>query len=219
VIHPTSSRPCSMRTPSTDLLFGDSGGPYECMIDHRRMAQSSLSSRSYYPTNRKFEWISEVSPPTDDHSSIKKWDEPLNVPVIASHTLTVCMMINWGWLACILALWKIQLSCSSSSLIEKINLSTWSRTSHTNMADEQEFSLSTLGVSLSLVMHRGSSIQMHVDRPSKQRIEFSKNRHFSFFHSRSLLRNKRNTVDILPVRACWWEVLIDIWFDPCQTNS
>ena len=174
MIHPTSSRPCSMRTPSTDLLFGDWGGPYECMIDHRRMAQSSLSSRSYYPTNRKFEWISEVSPPTDDHSSIKKWDEPLNVPVLATHACTVCIMITWSRLACIPMLWRIQIPCSSSSLIEKNSLSTWSRTSHTSMADEQEFSLSTLGVPLNLVIHRESSIPFLVDRPSKQRIEFSK---------------------------------------------
>jgi hypothetical protein len=141
------------------------------------------------------------------------------MPVLATHACTVCIMINWSRLARILTLWEMQLPCSSSSFIEKNSLSTLSRTSHTSMADEQEFSLSTLGVSLNLVIHRESSMQLLVDRPSKQRIEFSKNRHFSFFHSRSLMRNKRNTVDILPVRACWWEVLIDIWVDPCQTNS
>lgn len=218
-ILPTSSRPGSIRTRSIDLLSGDSGRPYECTIDHRRTAQFSLSSRSYYPTNMKFDWISEIIPSTNDHSNNKQWADPFHVSMIASHTLTVCILITWSWLARILKLWEIQFPCSSSSFIEENSLSTWSRTSHTSTDDEQEFSLSTLGVSLSMVMHRGSSIQMHVDRPSKQRIEFSKNCHFSFFHSRSLMKNKRNTADILPVHACWWEVLIDIRVDPCQTNS
>jgi hypothetical protein len=184
-----------------------------------RTTQFSLSSRSNKPTNMKFDRISEISPSTNDHSSIKKWIDPFNMPVYTSHPPTVCIMTTWSWLARILTLWGIEVSCSSSSVIEKNNLSTLSRTSHTSMADEQEFSLSTLAVPLNLVMHRGSSIQLLVDRPSKQRIEFSKNCHFPFFHSRSLMKNKRNTADILPMHACWWEVLVDMWVDPCQTNS
>jgi hypothetical protein len=167
----------------------------------------------------KFDWISEVSPSTDAHSRSKKWADPFNVPMLATHALTACIEITWGRLAHILTLGELQFPCSSSSLLEKINLSTWSQTSHTSRADEQEFSLSTSGVPLNLVIHRESSIHMHVDWSSKQRIEFSKNRQFSFFVCKSFMRNKRNTADILPVRACWWEVLIHIWVDPCQTNS
>ncbi len=72
-----------------------------------------------------------------------------------------------------------------------------------SMGDEQQFGLlSTLVVSMNLLIHRESSIQLHVDRLSKQRIEFSKNRHFSFFDCKSCMKHMRNMADTLPVCAC-----------------
>ena len=71
-----------------------------------------------------------------------------------------------------------------------------------SMGDEQKFSIPTSVVSMDLLIHSESSIQLHLDRLSKQRIEFSKNGHFSVLDCMPSMKHMRNIAATLPVRAC-----------------
>lgn len=46
-----------------------------------------------------------------------------------------------------------------------------------------------------------------------------KNPHFSLFDCKPCMKHMRNMAATLPVCACWWELLIDIWVNPYQMNS
>ncbi len=196
-----------MIAQSTDLLFGDSESPHECMSRHRIVSQVYLSFMSYHHTNMQFDWISQFSPPTDHHSRVRQHVLAFNALVLASSARTVYIVINWSQLTCIPMLKESRLEGTSCGLTEKIKLASLSSAGHMGIKEWQVYRFPTLLLSLRLLIYGVSSPSL--SRASKQS-NFQKNCLFSITDWKPSWRDKRSIAGMFTVRARRWELSIDI---------